>query len=388
MIAQTMILIGNFHGAQKHAMRAQEYAEALSSIYAQAGALYIQAQCLLYANFSKTQILVKEATQLLISCGLEGGALDLALQTIAAEVHILKTEYLKSRHIQVSIVAATKLTRHGSLLANLAIARIDIACGIDSGLIRKNLDQCLLQCRSFYGWPHTQAKLGADHGLAELCLRDGDLSTANVIFTRCFAGSQNVSMDTATACLERLADLSTGMNNTQTTIRWAGIFLVLALRSKDKLAIMKAFRCLGQISAVQGDDKTALSLFNVALDGFTFMDVHQWRADCMVRIANIRKHCGEVLRAVGLWKAARPLFARSSQDRDVARIDANLATVEASILEHYERELLKLAELNVPTGVLTTTDLETSQVPASEEEDQELVDGEEKSLQVSLQIAV
>jgi hypothetical protein len=51
----------------------------------------------------------------------------------------------------------------------------------------------------------------------------------------------------AILCLERLADLSTGMNNIHTTMGWAGIFLVLALRSKDKLATMKAFRCFGQI---------------------------------------------------------------------------------------------------------------------------------------------
>jgi hypothetical protein len=120
------------------------------------------------------------------------------------------------------------------------------------------------------------------------------------------------------------------------------------LRSKNKLAIVKAFHCLGQIFAMQDDGETALSLFNLALEGCILMDVHQWRADCMVRIADIWIGCGKVSTAVGLWQAARPLFARSSQARDVAQIDAKLATVEASILEHDERPVLKLAELNVP----------------------------------------
>jgi hypothetical protein len=186
-----------------------------------------------------------------------------------------------------------------------------------------------------------------------------------------------MEMEIEIACLERLADLSTGMNNTQATIGWAGIFLVQALISKDKLAIMKALRCLGQIFAVQEDIDTALSLFNVALDGFTFMDVHQWRADCMVQIADIWISCGEVLRAVELWKAASPLFTRSLQARDVAQIDAKLATVEASILEHYKRQLQQLAELNVPAGVSTVS---------QEEEDHELEDGEQKSLRGSPQV--
>jgi ATP/maltotriose-dependent transcriptional regulator MalT len=141
---------------------------------------------------------------------------------------------------------------------------------------------------------------------------------------------------------------------------------------------MKAFHCLGPISAVQGYINTALSLFNVALDGFTFMDVHQWRADCMVRIADIWKRRGEVLRAVRLWKAARPFFERSSQARAVTRIDEKLVTVETSILEHYERQLLQLAELNVSTAM----NLERSQEPPSEEEDNELVDREQKSLKL------
>jgi hypothetical protein len=179
--------------------------------------------------------------------------------------------------------------------------------------------------------------------LAELCLRDGDLATANVIFIKCFAAFQNITMTMATPCLERLADLSTGMNNTQTTMGWAGIFLVLALRSKDKLAIMKAFYCAGQIFGVQGDKETALSLFSVALDGFTFMDVHQWRAGCMIQIADIWKSRGEVLRAVALWKAARPLFERSSHAIEVTRIDAELAIIMVPSSEHDKRQLLQLS---------------------------------------------
>ncbi|KAJ7223618.1 hypothetical protein C8J57DRAFT_1482163 [Mycena rebaudengoi] len=362
-----MILKGNLDSATEHATRAQEYAEALGGIYPQAQALYIQARCqIISANYSEAQILLKKSTQLLISCGLEGYALNLQLQGWAAEVHLLKTEYLKSHQIQTSITATSKPISYDSLLANLNVALIDIACGIDSECIRKNLDQCQLRIAALYGLPKTFLELLTNRGLAELCLRDGDLKTANIIFTRCFVSSQNCTMEMTTACLERLADLSVQMNNMQTTVGWAGIFLVIALKLKDKLAIMKAFHCLGQIFDVEGDSDTALNLFNVALDGFTFMDVHQWRANCMVQMGDIWKGRGEFLRAVGLWKGARPLFARSSQVRDVARIDVKLATVDVAILERYEGQLLQLTKLNVPTGVLTAADLEN---PTSEKED-------------------
>jgi tetratricopeptide (TPR) repeat protein len=298
---------------------------------------------------------------------------------MVAEVHLLKTEYLESRPIQVSVATAGKPEKYGSILANLNIALIDIASGIDSEPIGKNLDQCRLHCVSLYGFPKAHLEIITEHRLAELCLKDGS-DNANILFTRCFTSSQKFSMDVAIACLEKLADLSTGMNNTQATTSWAGIFLALAFRSKNKLATLKAFHCLGQIFAVQRDDDTALSLFNVALDGFTFMDVHRWRADCMVQIADIWNSRGEVLRAVRLWKAARPLFERSSQAKDVARIDAKLARTETPILEHYERQLLQPAELNVPTAA----NLEKSQDPTSEEEDHELVGREQKSLQIAV----
>ncbi|KAJ7226242.1 hypothetical protein C8J57DRAFT_1252836 [Mycena rebaudengoi] len=112
---------------------------------------------------------------------------------------------------------------------------------------------------------------------------------------------------------------------------------------------MQAFRCLGQIFSAEGDDdETALSPFHVALDGFTFMDVHRWRADCMVRIADILNSHGEVMKAVGLWKSARPLFKRSSQMKDVTKLDEKLAEVDSAVLVEYEEKPQHLSELHVP----------------------------------------
>ncbi|KAJ7245078.1 hypothetical protein C8J57DRAFT_1680067 [Mycena rebaudengoi] len=138
------------------------------------------------------------------------------------------------------------------------------------------------------------------------------------------------------------------MNSISTTLRWSGVFLSLALKCKEKFHTMQAFRCLGQIFLAEGDDETALSLFNVALDGFTFMDVHRWRADCMVRIADILNSRGEVMKAVGLWKTARPLFERSSQMKDIIKLDAKLAEVDSAVLVKYEAKLQHLVDLCVP----------------------------------------
>ncbi|KAJ7252323.1 hypothetical protein C8J57DRAFT_1238201 [Mycena rebaudengoi] len=99
---------------------------------------------------------------------------------------------------------------------------------------------------------------------------------------------------------------------------------------------MQALCCLTQILSAASDNEIALSLFNTALDGFIFMDVHSWRADCIVQIADILSNCGEVLKAVEFSKIARPLFEQSSQMKDIIKIDAKLAEVDSAVLVEYE----------------------------------------------------
>ncbi|KAJ7264350.1 hypothetical protein C8J57DRAFT_1624941 [Mycena rebaudengoi] len=172
---------------------------------------------------------------------------------------------------------------------------------------------------------------------------------ANSMFKKFVMSSQKISSaQMVLQGLAKLSDLSTEMNCISSTLRWAGVFLSLALNCKDKLQTMQAYRCLGQIFAAKGDDETALSLFNVALDGFSFMDIHRWRADCMVRIADILNNCGETMKAVELWKAAGPLFERSSQRKDIIRIDAKSAEINSAVLAQYEAQLHRLSELHAP----------------------------------------
>ncbi|KAJ7253872.1 hypothetical protein C8J57DRAFT_1658920 [Mycena rebaudengoi] len=256
---------------------------------------------------------------------------------------------------KVAILSSCQPPSYNAILANLNIALIDIATGADSKIIRQNL-----------------------HMAAELCLRDDALGTANALFEKCFVASQHLS-ELPLLCLERLGDLSTGMNDIQTTLRWTGIFLGLALNLKDKHQTMQAFRCLGQIFSVQGDNETALSLFNVALDGFTFMDVHRWRADCMVRIADILNDRGEVMKAVELWKTARPLFERSSQMKDIIKIDAKLAEVDSAVLAKYEEQLQQLLELHVPAACSSSSTTAGMLKAYQQRPDTRLLHGSEKS---------
>jgi hypothetical protein len=317
-------------------------------------------------NYWHAQCLLQKARHILTTLCQQQSALGLNILNFQAEVHLLKSEYLQSRNLQVTIASSCQPTSYKAILANLNIAFIDIATGAESKNICQNLDMAQLHSKALYGYKGRDISVSIDFVAAELCLRDGALGTVNAMFEKCLALSLDIGTEQALLCLEKLGDLSTGMNDIQTTLRWAGILLGFALKCNGKCETMQAFRCLGQIFLVQGDNETALSLFNVALDGFTFMDVHRWRADCMVRIGDILNNRREAMEAVELWKAARPLFERSSQMKDILKIDGRLAEVGSAVLDEYEEQLQRLSELHVPVGAL-----EGASITEEEEEEED-----------------
>lgn len=88
--------------------------------------------------------------------------------------------------------------------------------------------------------------------------------------------------------------------------------LAVTRKSRDLCGIHRSLRRIGDVFLTWGDEDTALSLFEKALDGFTMMDIHRGRADCMVRIGDISAKRGNASRARDLWSDARSLYQRSS----------------------------------------------------------------------------
>ncbi|KAJ7279520.1 hypothetical protein C8J57DRAFT_1221180 [Mycena rebaudengoi] len=351
-----------------YAKEAYRSSEHMGDIYGQAWSLHSQAKChMTLANYQHAQHLLQKGEDMLTACGQHQSSLRLNILNHQAEIHLLKSEYRESRQIHLAIASSCNPTSFQAVIANLNIALIDITTGAYSKIIFQKLDMGQSHLKALYGYPGRLACFTADFAAAELHLRDGAIGPVKAMFEKCLTSSQEPQL--VLLCLERLGDHSTGMNDVQTTLRWTGIFLGLALRCKEKHKTLQAFRFLGQIFSAQGDDETALSLFKVALDGFTFMDVHHSRADCMVRIADILNSRGEVMKAVELWKTARPLFEWSSQMKDIIKIDAKLAEVDSAILVEYEEQLQQLSELHVPIRAPEDTYI------TEEEEEDELAQG-------------
>ncbi|KAF8164360.1 hypothetical protein K438DRAFT_1857957 [Mycena galopus ATCC 62051] len=127
----------------------------------------------------------------------------------------------------------------------------------------------------------------------------------------------------------KLADPTEPVHAEKESARWAVVFLAFALRPvvRSPVTVHQALRRLGDMLTRQGADDAALNILAIALDGFTQMDVHRGRAECMRTIGDVYLRRGDLSKAQELWEAARPLFERSEQQQEVARIDERLQTL-------------------------------------------------------------
>jgi tetratricopeptide (TPR) repeat protein len=202
--------------------------------------------------------------------------------------------------------------------------------------------QIFLHCEYIVG------RTMCDMFLADLHLREGDISTAKTLFRTCLRACNHSEIKSY--CLEQLGNTGHWGTSGQMS-SWTTVFLAHSLKFKEKLGIYKALQFLGDSFLAQADDDMAVSLLSVALEGFTYMDVHHSRAECMLQLGDISKAYGNLLKAVELWDAAKPLFERSSQTKQIEAIDERIASVGKDVLEQHRTNLAHLVEINAPTAI-------------------------------------
>jgi tetratricopeptide (TPR) repeat protein len=262
--------------------------------------------------------------------------------TAQADIHKLKSEYIEAHTIHSGILQETSEEQDPYIhsLALLNIAEIEMSIGAPKNELQSH---CATARKISNIMGYNLGAIMCDTIEANLHLREGNILAAKTLFEKCIKLSSRHS-EIRTYCLERLGNTSCwGASIWMST--WTTVFLVHSLRQKEKLGTYKALQFLGDVCLAQGNEHTAISLFTVALQGFTQMDVHCSRAECMLRLGDISKGNRNLLKAVELWGTARPLFERSSQAKQVEHVDERLAGVEENILEQYRTNLAHLAEL-------------------------------------------
>ncbi|KAJ7728887.1 hypothetical protein B0H16DRAFT_1428417, partial [Mycena metata] len=298
-------------------------------LYQASRALEVIAACLVsLGNYTGGIVQLTKAKELLSVCGITGGPVHHQISTTQAEIYMQKSEYPEARSIHMMALQDTVVDPSSSSYANvlLNIALIDVLIGASKEIIEKNLDTARkIFTNVGYIFPITQC----DTVSADLKLREGDTTSARKLFQKCLRAGWGPGMDIQVInfCLERLADVTKWPPEFHGQMQWPVIYLCLAHKTRDKLGFCKALFFIGEVFSDE-DEVTVHSLFIVALEEFTRMDIHCNRAQCMTRLGDLAQRNGEHKEAAELWKSARPLFERSLQTQDVAQIDSRLAALD------------------------------------------------------------
>ncbi|KAJ7715744.1 hypothetical protein B0H16DRAFT_496394 [Mycena metata] len=330
----------------------------------EAQGLYIEASCCqMLGDYRECIFLVKRASALLELCGLSQGELNSALMNCQAEVYAYKSEYADAHNLRGQLLQTYRrggLYYDGFSLMN--IAEVEVPMGISCEVIQEKIYASQTICNKI-GQPK-RLLTGCDVIQAELNLREGDISSS--LFCKCLKFGLGQDSEMVSYCLERLANVTRWSPHHDPS--WSIILLAHSLRAKEKLRIYKALQFIGDVHLMQNDGVTAVSLFTVALDGFTYMDVHRSRAECMIRLGDMAKKNGDLLKALELWETAKPLFERSSQAKRVQDIDERVGSISEETKEQHQKNLARLAELNVPAGKVEEVDSDTEELGLEEEQ--------------------
>ncbi|KAJ7821097.1 hypothetical protein B0H14DRAFT_1336491 [Mycena olivaceomarginata] len=347
--------IGDYSTAQLQAFEAQRLARISANLDAEAHALNTQAKCLKwFGDYSRSVSTLKRSMHLLGLCGLSGGRTYRNLMNEQAEIHMLKSEYLEAYNIHVQNLKEMPADQgdwnRGFFLLN--IADLGVHMGYPKDSVFRNLDAA----RNIFETPeHIVGLAMCGAILGNFHLHKGEFHEAKMIFEQCIKLWTGKHTEIIFYCLEKLGNVSCWPQK-HSMSSWTVLFLALSLKSTNRLGMYQALQFLGDIFLSYNDEDTAVSLFTVALEGFTAMDVHRSRAECMLRLGDIHKRCNDLLKAVGHWETARPLFKRSSQAKQIVQIDERLASVGKDVHQQHRENLVKLAELKISSDISDETE--------------------------------
>jgi hypothetical protein len=193
---------------------------------------------------------------------------------------------------------------------------------------------------------------------AEIELTEEKFEVAKAKFKESLTSLWGQDQEAELFCLGRLADIR-AWPASEWYLRWPVIYCGCAYKYKDKLELHGALLFLGDVFLATNDDETATNLYIVALEGFTHMDVHRSRAQCMVRLGDLANKKGHASKAIGFWTTAGPLFEQSLQAKEVAQIDVRLSTA-------HQKSLLQLTTLSAPDQSLNRETPEIHKVETPE----------------------
>jgi tetratricopeptide (TPR) repeat protein len=307
---------GNYSAGKDIARECQRLSAISGNKYQEADALRVEAICWFsLGHYVSAIALYKRARDLFHLCGLSGSSNDLDVAVAQSGLHMIKTEF-KECH-QISTYIANKSFRdpgvYGPVLINLGALSAYMGSKKDA---QAALDKAKAVFNRTEDWVYLQQ---CEVLQAEIFRMEGDLVASRSLLEKCLRSRSAMVEE---ECLEGLSEIDS-------SITYPVVFLAYSIQRKLRRAIHLALKHLGRVFFNKNDETTAISLFSLALEGFTRMDIHLSRAECLFYLGEISNSQGDFEGAFNLWTMARPLLERSSQLKEVAKLDEKLATLMA-----------------------------------------------------------
>jgi tetratricopeptide (TPR) repeat protein len=275
-------------------------------------------------NFPEAQVCAAQSYELLINKGYEGSEWELIVLDTMVEIHWQKAEYTEARQLTERMVQMTSQDQSPHFHANSVNNRVqlDLITGMDDAVVLRNLAAARELATELRFHLVTQM---CDLSQAELDLRNAERMRSYATFQKWGRQTESAYYSaTVYRSLANLGELSNNLCGLEKTFQWVTTYFAFSRRNNHLGHTYQALRYLGDILLAQGDEQTAMNIFQAVLDASTEMDVHRRRADCMSRIGDIWVRRGEPENAKDMWEMALPLFVRSSQANDAAAIEMKL----------------------------------------------------------------
>nr|GAT55763.1 predicted protein [Mycena chlorophos] len=330
-VCKRLLGFANLNGRRQDSLAALQEAEALTS---QLGQLSISGRLMglkasVYKSMGRLSLAISlgnEARRLYSACGAEQSSRMISVLDVLADIYHRKTEYAEARAIHIDLIRRTSRDRSPLFFAtaNANIALVDILAQAPEESILEHL----AIAREVYAQHKFPWGLQlVDLRTADLHLRRGDRLAARELYQK-LLDTPNLDKTMRGWCLSKFASPELRLDETASPTRWSAIYLAHVRRFDDTLKITDALRCFGDIFLMENDVETATTLFQLALDGFTRMDVHREKAVCLSRLAAIWRDQGDLVKAREHWVQAKALYERSSQLEQVDVVDDLLKALD------------------------------------------------------------
>ncbi|KAJ7162355.1 hypothetical protein C8R46DRAFT_955323 [Mycena filopes] len=280
-------------------------------------------------DYPQAMMEIHKGIELLILCGMASSELHYGLLNSQAEIHLCKSEYPEARKIHAVNLQDSGLDPSSDryVITLLNMAQIDLIIGTRKELVCKTLQTAYKTCISTH---YLRGQTWCDLFSACLDLREGNPASARAMFQDSLKSNLGHDSGVIIYCLEQLANVTQWPTKfLYEHSRWSVLYLCQAHKTKDRLGLSKALLFFADLF-MDDDEVTTRSLLTVALEAFTFMDVHCSRGQCMMRLGDLAQKNGMTIEAADLWKSAQYLFERSLQAKDVARIGDRLSVADHS----------------------------------------------------------